>query len=143
MPSRPCIYCGALIALRAQIPNQKYCNSKPCQRERQRLWQSTKRHSDLDYLRNQAEAQRTWVAKNPDYWRSYRDAHPEYTEKNRTAQRKRNRQSREFVIAKSDLSALPAGLPEGLYHLRPLDDLHCDAPGSDGWVVHLKVLAAL
>jgi len=142
MPSRPCICCGALIVLRAQTPNQKYCNSKRCQRERQRLWQSTKRHSDPDYLRNQAEAQRTWAGKNPDYWRSYRGAHPEYTESNRTAQRRRNRQSREFAIAKSDSSALPRGLAEGLYQLRPLGSTR-GIEASDEWIVHLKVLAVL
>lgn len=143
MPSRLCICCGDLIELRAQIPHQQYCNRKACQRERQRLWQASKRHSDPDYLQNQAQAQRTWGERNPDYWRSYRRAHPEYTAKNRTAQRDRNRQSRNLVIAKSDLSTLPDVIPEGLYQLRPLDDPLCGSTAGEGWIVHLKVLAAL
>ena len=34
-------------------------------------------------------------------------------------------------------------LPEGLYQLRPLDDLLCGAGDGEGWIVRLQVLAAL
>ena len=47
----------------------------------------------MDYKDNQRQAQKRWMAKNPDYWRSYRDSHTKYVETNRQKQRERNRSS--------------------------------------------------
>ena len=46
--------------------------------------------SDKDYKANQYDAQKRWCSKNQDYWRRYRDEHPEYVKRNRQLQRVRN-----------------------------------------------------
>ena len=46
--------------------------------------------SDKDYKANQYDAQKRWCRKNQDYWRRYRDEHPEYVKRNRQLQRVRN-----------------------------------------------------
>jgi hypothetical protein len=46
--------------------------------------------SDKDYKANQYDAQKRWCRKNQDYWRRYRDAHPDYVKRNRQLQRLRN-----------------------------------------------------
>ena len=46
--------------------------------------------SDKAYKANQYDSQRRWCSKNPDYWRHYRDQHPDYVKRNRQLQRLRN-----------------------------------------------------
>jgi hypothetical protein len=74
----------------------------------------------MDYKDNQRDAQKRWRAKNPDYWRSYRDTHPKYVETNRRRQRERNKQRkrsplRQSVIAKSDASCAKNEWISGYY----------------------------
>jgi hypothetical protein len=51
----------------------------------------------LDYRENQNRATQAWRRKNPSYWRDYREAHPDYAQRNRERQR----------LYKQQLSALP------------------------------------
>lgn len=46
-------------------------------------------------------AQQAWSQRNPDYWRNYRDARPEYAQRNRDQQRSRD-QGRNVDLAKMD-----------------------------------------
>jgi hypothetical protein len=89
MERRRCAACEQAFRPRTQSPGQLYCGQAPCQRERRRRWQRSKRQRDEDYRANQARAQRVWAADHRDYWRGWRAAHPEYTERNRVAQRRR------------------------------------------------------
>ena len=51
-----------------------------------------------------------WQDRNPDYWRSYRETHPEYAERNRNRQRQQPAGGPMGEVAKMDVSALPSGL---------------------------------
>jgi hypothetical protein len=128
--------CGVAFPLRAQSPNQAYCSDAACQRDRRKLWQRERRQRDDDYRDNQARAHARWLAKNPDYWTSYRSAHPEYVERNRAQQRNRGRSQASSNVANMDPSS-PA-LPSGVYLLT--------APGRpiakmDSWIVEIRVLS--
>lgn len=120
MESKPCAACGRKFRPCPQTPNQAYCPDDVCQRERRRLWQKAKRHTDPDYRANQANAQRTWCRSNPGYWREYRLAHPEYVNRNRDQQSQRNERRNARAIAKMDVSAQEKRLLAGLYRLQPL-----------------------
>ncbi len=72
MEERWCSACGQLFSPRAQCPRQSYCSQPACQKARKLLWQKTKRHSDTDYVKNQAKASADWAKRNSDYWRRYR-----------------------------------------------------------------------
>ena len=128
MGKRCCAACGHRFAPRAQVPGQRYCSAAACQRERRRRWQQSKRREDADYRANQDQAQRQWAQRHRDYWRRYRQGHPEYTERNRQQQQRRNQQRRAPVsavseraqgIAKRDVSAVDYPVLSGTYYLIP------------------------
>lgn len=117
---RRCAACGKLFGIRPQVPDQSYCADDACQRERKKLWQRERRTTDPDYRDNQARAQEAWLARNPDYWRRYRQRNPEYTESNRERQRNRMRELRDSPSDASKPHEVAELLAAGLYRLRVL-----------------------
>jgi hypothetical protein len=115
--ARRCLACARLLQLVPQVPDQSYCSFEACQRERRKLWQRDKRQDDSAYQANQAKAQRAWSQRNPDYWKQYREAHPEYAERNRQQQQKRNLERRSGNIAKKNVSPAAPPLASGVYRL--------------------------
>lgn len=117
MEIKRCVACGKAFQPRPQVPDQSYCTAIECQRERRRRWQQAKRQSDPDYRDNQTRAQQAWCERHPDYWRAYRDAHPDYAERNRSQQRERNARPKMHAVAKMDASGPIFSLPSGIYRL--------------------------
>jgi hypothetical protein len=116
---RRCAACGKLFGVRPQTPDQSYCADQACQRERKKLWQRDRRTTDPDYRDNQARAQEAWLARNPDYWRRYRQRNPEYTQLNRERQRDRMRELRDSSVEPFDAAEIAANLlKSGVYRLR-------------------------
>lgn len=112
-----CAACGKPFKALPQLPEQSYCSDEACQRERRKLWQRTRRSEDPDYRENQARAQETWLARNPDYWRLYRARNPQYTQHNRDRQRDRARNQRDSSVAKMNETDGASLLSSGLYRL--------------------------
>ena len=94
MAKQRCAACDCLFEPRRNVPQQRYCSKRACQRTRRRRWQRHKLKADADYRANQAAAQQRWRERHADYWRRYRQIHPEYAERNREQQRERNRRRR-------------------------------------------------
>lgn len=117
MANKHCVACGQPFQPRPQVPQQSYCAAPDCQRERRRQWQRVKLQTDPDYQDNQARAQQAWSRRNPDYWRQYRESHPEYAERNRALQSERNAKAVLGPIAKMDASNPLPPLPSGIYRL--------------------------
>ena len=69
MAQRRCAGCGCLFVPRRNVPQQRYCSKRACQRTRRRRWRE----------------------RHPAYWRGYRQRRPDYAERNREQQRERNR----------------------------------------------------
>ena len=83
---------------------------------------------DLDYRLNQRDAQERWRQKNPGYWKTYRDEHPEYTRQNREKQRSRNRLQRTMAAISKQIAKMDPIFAEkddisGYYGLIPVQDL--------------------
>ena len=146
MCRKRCAACGDLFAPRRNVPDQKFCSKPECQRERRRRWQQEKLKQDPDYRANQAAAQKRWRERNPEYWRNYRQAHPEYTAHNREKQRERNRRR-----GQADTSPSPPSIAKmneyqdkkvvvsGTYRLVPVTE-----PGiakMDEYLVKMHVLS--
>lgn len=93
MEKRFCMVCFAAFYVVPQCPNQLYCSARQCQQVRKNRWQQAAR-KDPDYRENQARAQERWCVSHPDYWRTYRAEHPEYTQRNREQQTARNAKRR-------------------------------------------------
>ena len=83
MAERRCAACGRWFEPRCNVPQQRYCSRPECQRSRRRRWQREKLAADADYRANQAAAQRRWSKHYPEYWRRYRERHPDYRERDR------------------------------------------------------------
>jgi hypothetical protein len=139
MQSRRCVACGQVFHPRAQSPNQCYCALPACQRERRRRWQRARRRDDPAYQENQAQAQRAWAERHPDYWREYRRTHPDYRERNRVQQHERDGRRREPVLAKMDASTRDSPVPSGTYRLSPV--LADGLAKMDAWTVEIVVLS--
>lgn len=139
MEKRWCNACGGAFEPRPQAPRQAYCSKPQCQTARKLLWQRAKRGTDADYHQNQVEAQKTWRSKNRGYWKSYREAHPEYTDKNRAQQRRRNerRVHDPSTIAKGDAS-LPWPLAAGVFNLIEIGPAEQPIPRT--WTVLLLLI---
>ncbi len=146
MTKRRCAACGCLFEPRRNVPQQRYCSKRACQRTRRQRWQHQKLKADADYQANQAAAQQRWRERHPDYWRRYRQSHPEYAARNRERQRTRNRRQRSAAtgpspppIAKMDAYRSQTPVRSGTYRLVPVA-----APGvakMDAYVVEMRVLS--
>lgn len=118
MGMKRCVACGTYFQNRPQAPHQTYCSNPACQRERRQAWQRHKLQIDPDHRDNKSRAQQTWTQKNPDYWRQYRESHPEYVKRNRSMQRERNATRERQTIAKKDASIAEFPPPPGVYRIR-------------------------
>jgi hypothetical protein len=139
MECRRCASCGRVFWPRAQVPQQRYCSLACCQRERRRRWQQGKLESDADYRANQLQAQRAWSGRHGDYWREYRAKHPDYTDRNRVEQRRRDRGRRSARLAKMDASTPINGVPSGTYRL--LAATGGELAKMDAWTVKITVIS--
>jgi hypothetical protein len=139
MEKRWCSACGQVFEPRPQSPRQAYCANDVCQRARKRLWQRAKRSTDDDYRENQLVAQTLWRRNHPDYWRQYREAHPDYTASNRHQQQGRNarRLDGASLIANEDASTLRLP-PTGVFRLTQVQPTYRGARRE--WTVELTVL---
>ena len=127
MERRRCQGCGRLFVPSARVGDrQSYCRRKECQRTRKRRWTREKMRRDEAYRLNHARAQQSWRERNPGYWRRYRAEHPAYTERNRQAQKQRNRRRRSVqgaafaTVANRDAVQREEAGISGLYKLTPV-----------------------
>ena len=136
---RQCDGCGQLFWPRPQVPDQRYCGRAVCQRERRRRWQQAKRRNDSDYRENDTRGQRAWREAHRDYWQGYRQSHPQYTERNRVQQRRRNARRGVGVIANEDVSTRDSAIASGTYRLTLADE--CVIANGDAWIVEIAGLS--
>jgi len=118
-----CAFCRKKTKSNPRSKNQKYCSNPICQKARKRKWQRIKMRNDPDYRRNQRESSAEWLKKNPDYYKGYRAANPDYVARNRKAQIVRNLRIR--MIAKMDALTDEYVLKPGLYNIvkNPLSEV--------------------
>ena len=139
MASKRCAACGAVFEPRPQSPKQSFCPAPSCQRERRRRWQQERRLSDPAYRENQARVQQAWAQQNAGYWGSYREAHPDYVERNRDLQRGRDRSRRLRILAKMDASTCATPVVSGTYRLIPATGE--DLARMNAWTVQITVIS--
>jgi hypothetical protein len=136
-----------LFAPRRNVPHQRFCSARACQSARRRRWQREKLKNDADYRANQAAARLRWRKGHPEYWRDYRQRHPDSTERNRERQRARNRRRRAAgvggsppVIAEMDEYSVEKPIFSGTYRMIPVA-----VPGiakMDAYTVEIQVISA-
>lgn len=117
MVTKLCACCNEAFISRPQVPNQAFCSSSACQRERRLRWQRDKMLNDQDYRINQSRSQRAWLDRNPDYWRKYRGNSDD-------------RPQAPVSTARPDQPLL-----SGLYQIKFLQNT--DPAKSDAWIVEI------
>lgn len=133
-----CAHCNRIFKPNPRVKEQRYCSHKPCQRARKTRWQKHKMKTDPDYQANQRNAWRSWQQRNRNYWRPYRKKRPEYRERNRRLQKKRDARRREQNLAKMDALRAINSIETGTYYLVPshLPDLaKMDAFGPEFLII--------
>ncbi|MCP4552728.1 MAG: hypothetical protein GY834_11965 [Bacteroidetes bacterium] len=119
--------CRCSFEVNPRNPNQKYCSKEECQKARKATRQRRKMANDREYRAGQTDCRNNWIAKNPDYWITYRERNPKYTKRNREKQKERDRLKR---ISKADrptpqsLAKMHPSMPQnhiipGVYELIP------------------------
>jgi hypothetical protein len=86
-----CRYCQQVFQSSAYHPQQTVCNQPACQHQRQRDYHRRKIATDPVYRQVCLESPRKWRLAHPDYWKQYRQSHPQQVERNRRQQRLRDR----------------------------------------------------
>ena len=88
MERRACQHCQTFFRP-LRNPQQRFCSHRVCQNVRKAIWRRARLKNDPDYRENHHHAYQRWRKNNPGYWKSYRTAHPSYTDRNREKETQR------------------------------------------------------
>jgi hypothetical protein len=94
MGERLCRYCQKSFQPSKFQPRQTVCSEPACQRQRRTEYHRNRLAADSEYRDGCRDSPRKWRARNRDYWKQYRSAHPEAVERNRQQQKLRDRRQR-------------------------------------------------
>ena len=122
MQAKPCPYCEKFLTINPRVRKQrKTCGSLSCQkalnRENSARWRQE--HPDSchpDYPRVKA-----WLDRHPGYLKRYRQTYPAYVEKNRQAQRLRDRRKRLNLDIRNKIKNQPPEMVSQLWDSSHLD----------------------
>ena len=104
MPSRSCRYCQQIFQPSIYRPQQSVCSKPDCQRQRRADYHRERIRNDVAYAEDVRASQRKWRATHSEYWKQYRQSHPESVERNRREQQRRDRKRRVVNLAKMNLA---------------------------------------
>ncbi len=106
-----CCICSASVTPHPQVGvRQKTCGSPDCQRIRKKNNNDRWRLKNPDYSKSDYARVKASLEKNPGYLTRYRREHPEYVQKNRDAQRRRDRTRKLNLDIKAKLSRQPSDI---------------------------------
>jgi hypothetical protein len=89
--SRRCPFCHQSFFPSSFCSRQRVCSQPVCQSRRRSDYRRQKLQQDPEYRQVCRESWQKWSARHPDYRRQYRQTHLASVERNRQAQRKRDR----------------------------------------------------
>jgi len=105
MGERCCRYCEKAFQPSKYQPQQEVCSEVGCQKRRRSEYRQQKLKADEEYRQVCRDSSRKWCSQNPDYWRQYRQKHPESVAQNREKQQARDRRHHMCDLA-NNISAL-------------------------------------
>lgn len=112
MAERLCPYCESLFQPSKFQPKQAVCGAPACQTRRRAEGRQRKIGTDPEYRQVCRDSAQKWRARNPDYWKRYREQHPAAVERNRQQQQDRDQRRRVRQLANNnaalDLKRCPA-----------------------------------
>lgn len=92
---KKCRYCPTLFVPNPRLGDrQKTCDSTKCRKALKADNNARWTEANPDYFRNDYLRVKEWLDDHPGYLQHYRNSHPEYVQRNRTAQRRRDRRKK-------------------------------------------------
>ena len=120
-----CRHCGTTVQRNPRLKkSQKYCSAIFCQQARKNAWGRKEYRTNKIHRKKRLESQKVCYAKRPGhaYQAVYREKHPEYDQRNRELQRKRNNRRPKdggSMIVNTDALSLQASIDRA-YVLMPI-----------------------
>lgn len=102
--ARRCRYCQQVFQPSQYRPQQAVCSRAECQRRRRTEYHRNRIRTDEEYRQVCLDSPRKWRSRHPDYWRRYRDSHPQVVDANRQKQRRRDQARRLSDLANNNLA---------------------------------------
>jgi hypothetical protein len=139
-----CRHCGKNLPCNPRLKKkQTYCSSDSCQQARKNAWGRKEYRSNKTHRKKRLESQKACYVNRPGhaYQSAYREKHPEYAQRNRELQRKRNKRrlkDRDSMIVNTDALSLQASI-DGAYALMPIAKGE-KIVNTDALVVQLRVM---
>ena len=99
MGERRCRYCEKTFQPSKYQPQQTVCSESVCQKRRRTEYRQQKLKTDEEYRQVCRYSSRKWRSENPDYWKRYREKHPEAVAQNREKQQGRDGKQRLLDLA--------------------------------------------
>jgi len=125
MNDRRCRYCQQAFRPAPYHPQQLVCSKPACQSQRRNDYRRQKIASDPVYQQVCLESPRKWRRANPDYWKKYRQDHPQQVERNRRQQRLRDLKRRLANLANNNLASAQVFIVQGPMHKPPASEASC------------------
>jgi hypothetical protein len=106
-----CRHCGKNLPCNPRLKKkQTYCSSASCQQARKNAWGRKEYRTNKTHRKKRLESQKACYVNRPGhaYQSAYREKHPEYAQRNRELQRKRNKRrpkDRDSMIVNTDAFA--------------------------------------
>ena len=122
MTTRKCSYCHSFFVPtpRGGGKNQKVCKKPSCKKALKAESNARWRRNNVKHLRDEYARVKQWLDQHPGYLKQYRANHPQYVQKNREAQRERDKRKKAHL----DIQArIKEQLPDITKQLRQLPNL--------------------
>jgi hypothetical protein len=117
-----CPYCKIYFTPHVKVGSrQKTCGDPICKKalkaDNNKRW----RRKNPEYYRDNYTQLREWLDQHPSYLKHYRQSHPEYVQKNREAQRRRDRSKRLRLDIQAQLKRQAPEITDQLWNSSNLD----------------------
>jgi hypothetical protein len=122
MKKKKCPFCSASFIPNPRVgERQKSCGRSPCQKALKGANNRHFRDRNPEYYRQDFARLKDWLADQPGYLQAYRHSHPDYVDKNRAAQRQRDRRKKSRLDIQAQLKAQLPDLVDQLWEKPHLD----------------------
>jgi len=111
-PKIKCVKCRRIVPANPRVKNQRVRKNK---------WKQSKIASDPDYKNDQRDYHKQWIEQHPGYYRHYRKQNPDYCDRNRELQKKRDQKHRLKQSCKRDALKQFSAIKPGTYKLIPFN----------------------
>lgn len=122
MREKRCHYCQEFFTPNPRVrKRQKTCGHPSCQKALRKENHARWKQEHPECCRSDSLRVKLWLDRHPGYLRRYRETHPAYVEKNRRAQKLRDRRKKLHLDIRAKIRRQPPEIIDQLWDLSHLD----------------------